>query len=101
MRWLHLLLIVTDFGDGVIALESVLSNDGGKPKRYNHNCQEFAGESMGKGDNAKVFTVKMAEGGSAGDSIRHHNGRQGRVQRNDSRDRRQSMLILNHKQGSR
>ena len=81
----------------MIVLESALNNDGRKPKRYNRNCQEFAGESMDKGDNAKVFTAKMVVGGSAGDSIRHHNGRQGRAQRNDSRDRRQSMAILNHK----
>ena len=81
----------------MIVLESALSNDGRKPKRYNRNCQEFAGESMDKGDTAKVFTVKMVVVGSAGDSIRHHNGRQDRVQRNDSRDLRQSMVILNHK----
>jgi hypothetical protein len=92
-----LLLIVTGFGDDVIVLESALSNDGRKPKRYNRNCQEFAGESMDKGDNVKVITVKMVVEGSAEDSIRHHNGRQGRVLRNDSRDRRQSMAILNHK----
>ena len=52
---------------------------------------------MDKGDNVKVITVKMVVEGSAEDSIRHHNGRQGRVLRNDSRDRRQSMAILNHK----
>ena len=52
---------------------------------------------MDKGDNVKVITVKMVVEGSAEDSICHHNGRQGRVLRNDSRDRRQSMAILNHK----
>ena len=75
MQWLHLPLIVTGSGDAVNVLGSVLSNDGRRPKRYNRNCQEFAGESMGKGGNVKVFTVRMAVVGSAGDSIRHHNGR--------------------------